>query len=91
MYIYIYTYIYIIYIYINIYLIYLSIYINKYIQKLFDEIKMLQVNFIIICIIHKISVLLEITRILKTFFNECNRIFFFLNVITTYNDGKLRS
>ena len=38
---------------------------------------MLQVNFIMICIIHKISVLFKITRILKTLFKECNKLLFF--------------
>ena len=36
-------------------------------EKLFDEIKMLQVNFIVIYIIHEMLVLLKITRILKRF------------------------
>ena len=39
---------------------------------------MLQVNFIMIYIIHKISVLLKITRILrKTPFKECNIVLLF--------------
>ena len=37
------------------------------IKKILEGIKMLQVNFITICIIHKILVLLKITRILKPF------------------------
>ena len=38
--------------------------------------KMLQVNFILIYVIHKILVLLKITRILKRFFKEYNRLLF---------------
>ena len=41
---------------------------------------MLQVNFIMIYIIHKISVLLKITRILKTFFKEFSRFLFKKNI-----------
>ena len=37
---------------------------------------MLQVNFILIYVIHKILVLLKITRILKRFFKEYNRLLF---------------
>ena len=40
---------------------------KKFIKKLLEDIKLLQVNFIMIYIIHKISVLLKITRILKRF------------------------
>ena len=43
------------------------IYVKKIIKKLLEDIKMFQVNFIIIHIIHKILVLLKITRILKRF------------------------
>ena len=43
------------------------IYVKKFIKKLLEDIKMLQVNFIIIHIIHKILVLLKITRIFKRF------------------------
>ena len=54
---------------------------------------MLQVNFIMICIIRKISVLLKITRIM--FFREINRHLSFskkiTNFFTTYNDGKFKS
>ena len=38
---------------------------------------MLQIKFLIICIIHKISVLLKITKILKTLFKKYNRLSFF--------------
>ena len=38
---------------------------------------MLQVNFIVIFIIHKISILLKITRISKRFFKEYNKLLFF--------------
>ena len=50
---------------------------KKIIKKLFDEIRMLQINFIMMCITHKISALLKITRILKTLFKECNRLLSF--------------
>ena len=38
-----------------------------FIKILLEEIKMTRVNFIMIYVIHKISVLLKITRILKLF------------------------
>ena len=37
---------------------------------------MLQINFIMICIIHKISVFLKITRILKMLFKDYSRCLF---------------
>ena len=46
-------------------------------KKLFDEMKMPQINFIMICITYKISVLLKVTRILKALFKEYNRLLFF--------------
>ena len=46
-------------------------------ERLLEDIKMLQVNFIMIYIIHKIIVLLKITRILKRLFNKNNRVLFF--------------
>ena len=54
-------------------------YVKKYIyKKLFDKKKkMLQVNFIMFCIIHKILVFLTITKILKTLFKDYNRLLFF--------------
>ena len=51
---------------------------KKHNKKSFDEIKMLQTNFIMVYIIHKISGLLKIIRISKTLFKEYNkRLFFF--------------
>ena len=40
---------------------------EHFIKILLEEIKMTRVNFIMIYVIHKISVLLKITRILKLF------------------------
>ena len=45
-------------------------------KKLLEDIKMLQVNLIIIYIIHKLSVLLKITRILKCFLRTIRDIYF---------------
>ena len=42
-------------------------YVKQIIQEILENIKMLQVNFIMISIIYKILVLLKITRILKQF------------------------
>ena len=42
---------------------------------------MLQLNFIMICIIHKILVLLKMTRILKQFLSIKNTYFFYKKVI----------
>ena len=63
-------------------------------KKLFDEMKMLQINFIMICITYKISVLLKVTRILKVLFKEYNRLLFFKKIyifFTTYNDVKSKA
>ena len=50
---------------------------------------MFQMNFFMICIIHKISVLLKLTRILKTIFREYNRVLFFKKTTdTTITDIK---
>ena len=40
---------------------------EHFVKILLEEIKMTRVNFIMIYVIHKISVLLKITRILKLF------------------------
>ena len=48
----------------------------KFIRKLLDDIKMLPVDFIMICMIHKISVLLKITRFSKHFL-QYNRLLTF--------------
>ena len=45
-------------------------------KKLLEEIKMLRVNFIMICIIHKILVLLKVTRILKRFLRSKTDFYF---------------
>ena len=55
---------------------------------------MLQVNFIMIYIIHKISVLLKITRILKRFLRSI--VDFYIKkkkliLFTTYNDGNSKA
>ena len=50
--------------------IYIYIYIHIYIKQLLEDIKMLQVNFIMIYIIHKMLVLLKIIRVLKQFFRK---------------------
>ena len=54
---------------------------------------MLQVNFIMICLIHKILVLLKITRILKRFLKNIIDFYFFKtsNFLLTYDDGKSES
>ena len=44
----------------------LSKIMNKIMKNLFNQMKMLQINFIIVYIIYKISILFQITRILKT-------------------------
>ena len=55
----------------NIYWIFKQFYItNKNYKKTLEDIKMLQVNFIMVCTIHKILVLLEITRTLKCFWSS---------------------
>ena len=57
-------------------------------KKLLEDIKMLQVNFSMIYIIHKILVLLKITRILKRFLRSIIDFFLKKKLIffTTYND-----
>ena len=70
---------------------------ERFVKILLEEIKMTRVNFIMIYVIHKISVLLKITRILKlflrrvidvhSFFFKKNNYFFF----TTYNDEKFKT
>ena len=55
---------------------------------------MLQVNFIMIYIIHKISVLFKITRILKRFLRSI--VDFYIKkkqliLFTTYNDGNSKA
>ena len=62
-------------------------YISKKIVKiLLEDKKLLQVSFIIICIIHKINVYLKITRILKRFlrsmidFHFLKQLIFFHNI-----------
>ena len=65
-----------------------------FLKRLLENIKMLQVNFIIIYIIHKILVLLKITRILKRFLRSIIGFYFykiFCNSFTTDNDGKIKS
>ena len=56
---------------------------------------MLQVNIILICIIHKILVLLKITtRILKRFLRSATDINFLkkiINFFAIYNDGNFKS
>ena len=55
---------------------------------------MLEVNFIKICIIHKILVLLKTARILKLFLRSIVDFHFLRNnlfLFTTYNDGKAKS
>ena len=46
---------------------------------------MLQVNFIIIYIIHKVLVLLKITRILKRFLRSIIELFIFLKIINFFS------
>ena len=70
---------------------------ERFVKILLEEIKMTRVIFIMIYVIHKISVLLKITRILKlflrrvidvhSFFFKKNNYFFF----TTYNDEKFKT
>ena len=70
---------------------------ERFVKILLEEIKMTRVNFIMIYVIRKISVLLKITRILKlflrrvidvhSFFFKKNNYFFF----TTYNDEKFKT
>ena len=55
------------------------IYVKRVIKKLIEDIKMLQVNFIMIYIIHKIFLLLKITRILKHFLSNIIDFYFLKN------------
>ena len=48
-------------------------------KKLLEDITMLQVNFMIICIIHKILALLKITRTLKRFLSSIIDFYFLKN------------
>ena len=50
---------------------------KKHNKKSFDEIKILQTNFIMVYIIYKISGLLKIIRTSKTVFKEYNKRLFF--------------
>ena len=53
---------------------------------------MFKVNFTMISIIHKMLVLLKITRILKDFLKSIIDFYFFkINFFTTCNDGKSKS
>ena len=58
---------------------------QEVIIKVFDEIKMLQINCIMIWIIDKISVLLKTIRILKTLFKESNRLLFSKKIIDFFH------
>ena len=62
-------------------------------KKRLGEIKILLVDFIMINIIHKILVLLKITRILKRFLGSVIDFYFLKNnfFFTIYNDGKSKS
>ena len=50
--------------------------LKKVLKKLFEDIKDIKVNFIMICLIHKILVLLKITRILKHFLRSIIEFYF---------------
>ena len=63
---------------------------KEVIKKVFDEIKMLQINCIMICIIDKISVLLKTIRILKTLFKESNRLLFSKKIIDFEKEGIIK-
>ena len=55
---------------------------------------MLQVNFIMICLIHKVLMLFKITLKFKTPFKEYNILLFFKSYLifsTTYNYGKSKA
>ena len=63
--------------------------LKKSFKKLFEDIKDIKVNFTMICLIHKILVLLKITSILKHILRSIIEFFFFkrqLFFFTTYND-----
>ena len=55
------------------------------------DIKMLQVSFIKIYMIHKISVLLTISRILKRFLRGIIDFYFLKIFFTIYNDEKFKT
>ena len=63
-----------------------------HVKKLLEDIEMLQINFILIYIIHKISVLIKITRIIKCFLRSVIDFCFFKKIIflATYNDEKFK-
>ena len=50
--------------------------LKKVLKKLFEDIKDIKFNFIMICLIHKILVLLKITRILKHFLRSIIEFYF---------------
>ena len=71
---------------------------KKLVKKTYslEDINMLQVNFIMIYIIHKISVLLKITQITlkKVFLNAFSRSIVkkkLITFFTTYNDEKFKT
>ena len=64
-------------------------YFQKNHKKLLEDIKLLEVNFVIIFIIHNILVLPRTTRILKRILRSIMNLFQFL--LTTYNDEKSKS
>ena len=51
-------------------------YVKKYLKKLLEDMKILQVNFIMIFIIHEISILLKIIRTLKRFLRSIIEFYF---------------
>ena len=59
---------------------------QEVIIKVFDEIKMIQINCIMIWKIDKISVLLKTIRILKTLFKESNRLLFSKKIIYFFHN-----
>ena len=60
-------------------------------KKILEDITMLQVNFTMVCIIHKILVLFKITGILKRFLRSIIVFYFLINFFTTHNDGQSKS
>ena len=59
---------------------------QEVIIKVFDEIKMIQINCIMIWKIDKISVLLKTIRILKALFKESNRLLFSKKIIYFFHN-----
>ena len=57
-------------------------------KKLLEDMKMLQVNFIMIYIIHKILVLLKLIRILKSFLRRTIDFFFKKNNFLRLEEDK---